>query len=91
MTMSTRGKLRPAPEYASACGWPLAFWRTLAWSALAIPVAAALALQGLAAGARATPQPTDACRAALAAGDHVPEGFLAHVCVEASHPECKSA
>jgi hypothetical protein len=58
--------------------------RLLAWSALmAVAIVFAVAVQGLAAYPLITPgttEPPDACRAALAAGDHVRESFLAHSC-----------
>jgi hypothetical protein len=58
--------------------------RLLAWSALmAIAIVFAVVVQGLAANALVTPgttEPPAACRAALTAGDHVRESFLAHSC-----------
>jgi hypothetical protein len=59
-------------------------WRVLAWSALVvITLLLAVVVQALVAsafGATERTALTDACRTALAAGDHVRESFLAHSC-----------
>jgi hypothetical protein len=58
--------------------------RVLAWSALlTITLLLAVVVQALAATGFVAPEPaalTDPCRAALAAGDHIRESFLAHSC-----------
>jgi hypothetical protein len=94
MVMSTVGKMHSVPtaQPHSDRSQPVRVSRNLrragrllAWSALmAIAILVALVLQNLAASAVLVAQgPAElpaACRAALAAGDHVRESFVAHSC-----------